>query len=270
MTRKDRILDLAIQYGFQILGAIAILVVGLMLARWVGKLADRWLVRQELEPPIRMLLGRTVRIVVLLFTVVVALERFGVPVAPLLAGIGIIGLGVGLAVQGVLSNVLAGLTIIFTKPYRVGEYVECLGVYGQVDSITIFSTTLAHADRSRIVIPNRKIIGEILHNYGSIRQLNLSVGVAYGTDLERALTTARKVVETNRLVLKDPLPLVGIAALADSAITISVQPWVRVGDYVVAQADIYKALVEQFREESIEIPFPQHEVRLLTERQVIP
>jgi small conductance mechanosensitive channel len=259
----DLIVDLAIRYGFQVLGALAILAAGALLARWVGGIVQRWLDRQDMEPPVRTLIVRVVRAVVFAFAFLAALDKFGVQIAPLIAGIGVAGLGAGLALQGVLSNVVAGLTIIFTKPYRVGEYVEIIGVYGEVVSIDIFTTVLRHADQSKVVVPNRKIVGEVLHNYGSMRQLNLAVGVAYNTNLVEALTLARRIVDTHPLVLKNPEPLVGIAALGDSAITLSIQPWVRVVDYGPAQAAIYQAVVEQFRAHRIEVPFPQREVRML-------
>jgi small conductance mechanosensitive channel len=263
MPPVDILVDLAIRYGVQVLGALAILAVGLVLARWVGNMVQQWLERQEMEPPIRVLIVRVVRAVVFAFAVLAALDKFGVQIAPLIAGIGVAGLGVGLALQGVLSNVVAGLTIIFTKPYRVGEYVEIIGVYGEVISVDIFSTVLRHADQSRVVVPNRKIIGEVLHNYGSIRQLNLAVGVAYGTNLTEALKLARKIVNENPRVLRQPEPAVGISTLGDSAIVLSIQPWVKVTDYGPAQAELYQAVVEQFRTSRIEMPFPQREVRML-------
>ena len=256
-------IDLVIRYGLQILGTIAILAVGFLLAKWAGNLAYKALLKQEMEPPVRTLLVRVVKIVVLAFTLVVALDQFGVQVAPLIAGIGVAGIGLGIALQGVLRNVMAGLSIIFTKPFRVGEYIELVGVYGQVATIDIFSTTLIHADLSRVVIPNHKIVGEILHNYGAMRQLNLTVGVGYASDLNQALAIAHEVADHNPRVLKDPAPLIGISVLADSAITISMQPWVSVADYNVAQAELYQAIVERFRARRIDIPFPQREVRLL-------
>src|SRR2546428_14179087 len=108
-----------------------------------------------MEPPMQQLVVRVVRVIVMLFALVVALDKFGFQIAPLVAGIGVAGLGIGIALQGVLSNVVAGLTIIFTKPFRVGEYVEIVGVKGDVAAIGLFSTTLVHAARSRIIIPNR-------------------------------------------------------------------------------------------------------------------
>jgi small conductance mechanosensitive channel len=256
-------IDLLIKYGLQILGAIAILAVGFLLAKWAGNLTYKALLKQEMEPPVRTLLVRVVKIVVLAFTLVVALDQFGVQVAPLIAGIGVAGIGIGIALQGVLRNVMAGLSIIITKPFRVGEYIELVGVYGQVTTIDIFSTILTHADRSRVVIPNHKIVGEILHNYGAMRQLNLTVGVGYASDLNQALAIAHEVADHNPRVLKDPAPLIGISVLADSSITISMQPWVSVADYNAAQAELYQAIVERFRARRIDIPFPQREVRLL-------
>lgn len=263
MLPNDAILDLLIRYGFQAAGALLILAAGLYLARWVGTLADRRLQKQEIEPAVRLLVGRLVRLLVVLFTGLVVLQQFGIQVLPLIAGLGVVGVGVGLAAQGVLSNLIAGLNIIFTKPFRVGEYIELLGVYGEVQEIGSFSIKLVHPDRSCVVIPNRKIIGEILHNYGAIRQLDLNVGVAYDTHLPDALTVAREVVAGNPRVLKEHAPLVGITVLGDSAITVSVKLWVSVPDLAIAQAELYQALVERFRASHIQIPFPQREVRLL-------
>jgi small conductance mechanosensitive channel len=127
----------------------------------------------------------------------------------------------------------------------------------------LFTTTLLHSDRSRVVIPNRKIIGEIMHNYGTVRQLDLSVGIAYGSDVKLALATVHEILNSNPRVLKDPKPVVGIEALGDSSITVGVSPWVAVPDYGPAQLEIYQAIIQQFRARGIEIPFPQREVRLL-------
>jgi small conductance mechanosensitive channel len=168
-----------------------------------------------------------------------------------------------LALQGVLSNLVAGLLIIFTKPFRVGEYVELLGVEGQVTTIALFSTTLQHADRSKVVIPNRKIVGEVLHNYGTIRQLSLSVGVSYDTNVTAAITVIREILAQNPRVLKDPAAGVGVTSLADSSVNIAIMPWTSVADYGAAGGELNKAILETFREKGIEMPFPQREVRVL-------
>jgi len=263
MSAKHITMDLLIRYGFHLLGALVILAAGVFLARWAGMITGRWLGRQPMEPPVRILLVRIVRAVVLLFALVLALDKLGFQIAPLVAGIGVAGLGVGIALQGVLSNLVAGLSIIFTKPFRVGEYIELSGAHGQVVAIEVFSTTLVHADRSRVVIPNRRIVGEILHNFGTVRQLDLAVGVAYGTNLAQALAAVREILAGNPRVLRDPAPVVGVTALADSAITIGIRPWVPVADTAPAAAEIYQAVAEGFRARGIEIPLLQREVRML-------
>jgi len=263
MPAKELILDLAIRYGFQVLGALVILGCGIILAWWVGSLTDRPLQRWALEPPLRKLIVRVVRMVVLLFAMVVALDKFGFQIAPLVAGIGVAGLGIGFALQGVLGNMVAGLTIIFTKPFRVGEYVEIVGVNGDVAAIELFSTTLVHADRSRIIIPNRKIVGEILHNFGTVRQLHLALMVPHGSDLTGVLAIAREVVKANPRVLADPAAVIGIAQVEIAGIRIGVNPWVRVPDVGDAEAELYKALAERFRAAGIGAPPSRHEVRVL-------
>src|SRR6266404_4920467 len=260
---QNTIVNFFITYGLQIVGAIIILIVGAIIARWLGGLTDKWLAKHNLEPPIRVLMVRVVRLIVFGLAGVLALDKFGVQIAPLIAGIGVAGVGIGLAAQGVLGNVIAGLTIIFTKPFRVGEYIELAGVNGQVTTIELFSTTLLHSDMSRVVIPNRKIVGEILHNCGKVRQLKLNVGIAYNSDVKGALATIHEILNANARVLKDPKPVVGIESLASSAISIAILPWVAVPDYGLAQLEIYEAIIEKFRTRNIEIPFPQRDVRLL-------
>jgi small conductance mechanosensitive channel len=260
---KDKLIDYVILHSGSLVAALAVIIGGLLAARWIGNALDRWLERKAMEPPMRMLLTRIVRLLIFAFALVIALETAGVDMTILIAGFSVAGLGVGLAMQGVLGNIFAGLTIIFTKPFRVGEYIQIAGVQGQVKTIALFSTTLLHPDASRVVIPNRKIVGEILHNYGGIRQLDLSVGVAYGTNLSDAVGIVRGVLAKNPRVLKEPVPVVGVTMLANFSINIAVKPWVAVTDFMAAQTEINQAIAEQLRTANISIPFPQHEVRLL-------
>ena len=192
-----------------------------------------------------------------------ALQNLGVELLPLIAGLGVAGAGIALATQGVLSNMVAGLTIIFTKPYRVGEYISIVGVEGQVEAITLFNTALIHADRSRVIVPNRKVVGEILHNYGRIRQSEIRVGIAYESDLSVALGAIGDLVGANPRVLADPKPVIQVAALADAAVQIAIKPWVAVADYGAIAGELNVSLVEEFRRRGIGIAYPQREVRLI-------
>ncbi len=231
---KGTVIDLAIRFGPKVLAAIVILVAGSFTAGWVAKTVARGLHRFDLEPPVRMLLTRVARVLVLGLFVIMALQNLGVELLPLIAGLGVAGAGIALATQGVLSNVVAGLTIIFTKPYRVGEYIAVVGVEGAVETISLFSTTLRHTDHSRVVVPNRKVVGEILQNFGRIRQCAIEVGVAYESDLATALAVAHDVVAANARVLKDPAPVIQVTKLDESAVVVAVKPWVSVTDFVAA------------------------------------
>src|SRR5207249_7867807 len=122
---------------------------------------------------------------------------------------------------------------------------EILGVHGLVTNIELFSTCLLHADRSRVIIPNRKIVGEVLHNYGTIRQLDLSVGLGYATDIKGALALVREILGQNARVLKDPAPAIGVATLGDSSVNLAIKPWVGVADFGPATVEINQAILEQ-------------------------
>jgi len=260
---RDTAADLAMTYGPRALAALLILTVGYLAGQWLGRVVGRILLRFELDATLSILLVRTVRVIVLGLFLIMALQNLGVELLPLVAGLGIAGAGIALALQGVLGNLAAGLTIIFTRPFKVGEYISIVGEEGLVEAISLFNTTLGHPDRSRVVIPNRKIVGEILHNYGTIRQLQIEVGVAYDSDLGQALDVIRDVLAGNSAVLQEPAPVLQVASLGESSINIRVMPWVDVADYVTARGALNREVVESFRQAQIGIPFPQREVRLL-------
>lgn len=270
MPPKTIVADLAIRYGFQVLGALVILIAGVIAARWIGSLADGRMRKSSMEPPMRVLLVRVIRIVVFAIAVVMALDKFGFQVAPLIAGIGVAGIGIGFALQGVLSNIVAGLTIIVTKPFRVGEYIEVAGVHGEVITIDLPSTVLVHADRSRVIVPNKKIVGEILHNYGMIRQLKLAVSVSDAADLNTALTAVQEVVARHPRVLKDPAPAIGVAAISDSGIRINVMPWTSGISAGPVEAELYQTLIEDFRTRKIGMGVTRREIRVVNGTAVTP
>ena len=256
-------IDMAVKFGPRLLVAALILFAGYLAARWCGKMTGRLLERFRLELPVRILLERICEIVVFGLFVIMAMQNLGVELLPLVAGLGVAGAGVALALQGVLGNVVAGLTIIFTQPFHIGDYISIGDEEGEVLDINLFTTTLGHTDRSRVVIPNRKIVGEILHNCGQIRRLALSVGVAYGTDVNVALRLIENVLRDNPRILHDPKPVIGVAKLADFSINLNINPWVAVPDFEAATSEINHAVLESFRERNIVIPLPQREVRML-------
>jgi small conductance mechanosensitive channel len=261
---KDSLIELAIRFGPRLFTAMLILFAGIFVSGWVSRWVTQFLGHRDLEPPLRLLLARIAWALCFAVFVLMALQNLGVELLPLLAGLGVAGAGIALATQGVLSNIVAGLSIIFSKPFRVGEYVAIAGVEGVVESITLFSTTLGHVDRSKIVVPNRKVVGEILHNYGRIRQVEISVGVAYDSDLDVVVELIRGVLGANPRVLPDPQPLVQPMQFGDSSLSIAVKPWVAVQDQVAATGEIYAAVLAALRARGVVMPPPQREVRLIS------
>ena len=259
--------DMAIRFGPRVAVALLILAAGYYLGGLAAGLTHRQLTQKKLEPPLVKLLARAVKLVVLALFVILALQNLGVELLPLIAGVSVIGAGVALATQGVLGNLVAGLSIIFSKPFNVGQYIRIVGVEGRVEDITLFNTVLSHTDRSTVVVPNRKIVGEILHNHGRIRQLEVVVAVAYDADLNRAFATLEEIMTANRYVLRDPAPMIQILSLTGSTVNIAAKPWVEVLDYGNAVSELNRSIIETFRERGIAIPLPQHVVHLVGGRE---
>ena len=260
---RSTAVDLAVKFGPKVLAALLILTLGYFVGRWISQWLQRALGHVEMEPPVRVLIVRIARAVVSVLFVIMALQNLGVELLPLIAGLGVAGAGIALAMQGVLGNLFAGLTIILTKPFKIGEYIEIVHEEGTVESISLFQTTLTHPDRSRVVIPNRKIVGEILHNFGRIRQVSVVVGVAYDTEIKRAIALIQETLRANGRVLREFEPLIVVSLLADSSVNIAVKPWVAVEDFGVAASEINQSILATFREAGIVIPFPQREVRMV-------
>ena len=259
---RSTAIDLGMKFGPKLVVAILILAAGHVAGRWAAGATQRMLARFQLDPPVCRLIERAVQVLVLGLFAIMALQNLGVELLPLIAGLGVAGAGIALAMQGVLGNAAAGLTIIFTRPFRVGDYVSITKEEGEVLDISLFNTVLGHPDRSRVVIPNRKVAGEILHNYGTQRQLAVEVGVAYDTDLGAALRAVDELLQANPRVLRDPAPSISVARLAESSVLIGVNPWVRVPDYSASTGEINRAIVEAFRRRNIAIPPPQREIHM--------
>lgn len=260
---RDTAVDLAVKFGPKLLAAVLILTAGYFVGRWIAQWVRRALEHIDIEPTVRTLIVRITRAAISVMFLIIALQNLGIELLPLIAGLGVAGAGIALAMQGVLGNLFAGLTIVFTKPFRVGEYIEIVKEEGVVANISLFQTTLTHPDRSRVIIPNRKIVGEILHNFGNVRQVNVVVGVAYDTDMNRAIALIQEVLRTNARVLRDIEPLIVVSQLAESAVNVAVRPWVAVGDFGAAGSEINQAILAAFRGAGIGIPFPQREVRMI-------
>lgn len=260
---SSTVIDLAVSYGPRVLVAALILLAGYYVGRWAGRALDRLLQKLDLDATVRILLTRIASTLVVLLFAIMALQNLGVELLPLIAGLGIAGAGIALALQGVLGNLAAGLTIIFTRPFKVGEYISIVGEEGLIEYVSLFTTTLSHPDRSRVIIPNRKIVGEILHNFGRLRQLDVRVALAHVSDIDGALHALRGLLATQPRLLAEPRPVVAVLTMTEAGVQIAVRPWTTVADFGDASSELTRAALQLLQARGFAAPVPQRQVRLL-------
>ena len=261
----DLVLETLVKYGFQALGGLLILAVGWMVAKFVSKIVKNFLEKQKVDVTVTKFLAMISKILVMAFALLMALGKFGVEVTPLLAGLSVAGVGVGLALQGTLSNYAAGTSLIFTKPFKVGDIIEVAGVMGEVEDVSLGSTQLTRVDGVKVVVPNKHIIGEVIQNYSGLKAADIKVGISYNSDVDKAIQTVRTVIKRDRRVFQEKEPKIGISEFADSSINLTVRLWCKQSDYLDVLFGINKGIFDEFRNHGIEIPFPQRDVHLYAE-----
>ncbi|SEQ67590.1 small conductance mechanosensitive channel [Amphritea atlantica] len=260
------IIDFFVNYSFQVIGAIIILIIGLIIARWVGKLTLRVCLRHNVDVTLSNFISSTVKLLLIAMVAVICLGKFGISVAPFIAAIGAVSLSIGLALQGVFSNYGAGFTIILTRPFVVGNTIRCNDVCGVVEEIRLAYTQLSTEDGEIITIPNKHIVGEVLINSFENTLVEGAIGISYSASPDRAIELTRQQLLNHPSIVKDPAPQVGIASFGDSSVNIAYRYWVPTKQQFELQFQINGAVYQAFREAGVEIPFPQREVTLKTPR----
>ena len=260
----DQIAEFFVNYSFQLVGALIILLIGLFIAGRVGRTVQGLCERNRIDVTLSRFLGNVAKIVVIMVVAIICLGKIGISIGPFLAAVGAISLGAGLAVQGLLSNYSAGLNIVITRPFIVGDTITVQGVTGVVDEIRLAYTFLEDEDGVRILIPNRHIIGEIIHNSHATRLADTLLGVAYDSDIAQAIAVVRKVLQEMPEV-DEATAQVGLDAFADSSINLSVRFWIPTRQYHAVRFKVNQKILYALRAAGIVIAFPQREVRLLND-----
>lgn len=258
------IIDFFVNYSFQVIGAVIILIIGLIIARWIGKLTLRVCLRHNVDVTLSNFISSTVKLLMIAMVAIICLGKFGISVAPFIAAIGAISLSIGLALQGVFSNYGAGFTIILTRPFVVGNTIRCNDVCGVVEEIRLAYTQLSTEDGEIITIPNKHIVGEVLINSFENTIVEATIGISYSASPDRAIELIRQQLDANPAIVQDPAPQVGIADFGDSSVNIAYRYWVPTRQQFELQFQINRAVYTAFREAGVEIPFPQREVTLKT------
>jgi small conductance mechanosensitive channel len=259
------IITLIATWGLSVIGALAMLLIGWALAKWAEKATRNALGRSSrIDLTLTSFLSSLAKYLVLVFTVIAVLNQFGVQTASLIAVLGAAGLAIGLAMQGTLSNIAAGVMLLIFRPFRIGDYVEVSGQSGTVASINLFITEITTPDNKQIIVPNSNIWGQSVVNYSyhDTRRLDLQVGVGYGDDVDLAMRIISEILEAESRALKEPEPLVVVGNLGDSSVDLTIRVWVTAADYWPMKFDLTKRIKQAFDAKGIGIPFPQMDVHL--------
>jgi small conductance mechanosensitive channel len=255
---------LLLSYAVNIVAAIAILIVGMIIARIISNGINRLLVARHIDATVADFLSALVRYGIIAFTLIAALGRVGVQTASVIAVLGAAGLAVGLALQGSLSNLAAGVLLVTFRPFRTGEFVDLGGVLGTVLHVQIFSTTLRSADGKIVVVPNGKIIAGNIVNFSRepVRRNEFIIGVAYDADVDQVISLLREVVDADPRVLQDRGVQIGLNELAASSLNFVVRCWSNSSDLQDVYWDLLKNFKRALDARGIGIPYPQMDVHL--------
>jgi small conductance mechanosensitive channel len=263
----DLFIEFCVNYSFQVVGGLIILILGWVVSKIVTKFAKRIFDRHKIDITVSKFMLSMIRIIIIAFAALIALGKFGVTIAPFIAGLSVVGFGTSFALQGPLSNYAAGTSLIFTKPFKVGDIIEVANAMGEVQDITLARTMVKALDGTMIVIPNKHIIGDIIHNYSQNKKLDITIGVSYDSDVDKAIELMRTIIHNEpKVANKDELK-VGILEFADSSINLFVRLRCKQADYWDILFNVNQKIKVAFDKEGIIIPFPQRDIHIYEKKK---
>ena len=266
----DQVIEIVTIYGIDVIGALAILILGWMIAGWIRSAVDKSLIKvPNMDGTLRPFLSNLVRWIVLAFVIVAVLNQFGVETTSMIAVIGAAGLAIGLALQGTLSNVASGVMLLILRPFKVGDFISSGSLSGTVVEIGLFTSELKTGDGIYIMAPNSQIWNTTITNFSrnSIRRIDIVVGVAYDDDLDVAQKALQSLMDGQALVLKNPASETMIKSLGDSSVNINMRCWVNTADYWDAFWALNKGAKAAVESAGCSIPFPQRDVHLFEDKK---
>lgn len=262
---SELLITFLLTHILSLVGAIILLIGGYLVAGWAGRRVKEATTKSgKFDDTLVPILAQTTRILLLIITVLAVLGQFGVQTASIIAVLGAAGLAVGLALQGTLSNVAAGMMLLILRPFKVGDVVNIGGTFGVVDEIGLFITHLHSFDNIGIVMPNSKIWGSEIQNLSKFetRRVDLEFGISYTDDMDKAMSLIKDVLNADDRILPEPKPLIAVSDLADSSVNILVRPWTETSNVWPLRYDITKRVKESFDANDVSIPFPQRDIHM--------
>ncbi len=253
-----------LEFLVSLVTALLIFFIGKWVVNVVTRTIRKLMNKNEIDPTLTSFVSNLVRMTLLVFVVIAAIDQLGIQSAQFIAVLGAAGLAVGLALQGSLSNFAAGVLIVLFRPYKVGDWVEAAGIAGAVERVEILTTVLKTGDNKRVIVPNSQIMDAIITNYSAneTRRVDMTVGVSYSDDIDKVRRTLQQLVEADERILDDPACTIAVGELADSSVNFVVRPWVKTADYWAVKFDLTEAIKKRFDEEGISIPFPQQDIHV--------
>ncbi|MDV6315778.1 mechanosensitive ion channel domain-containing protein [Idiomarina sp. HP20-50] len=257
--------DMLIGFSIKFIIAIAILIIGKIVANAVTGVMTKNMRKREVDGAVISFVGAILKTVIFIAAIMMALSHVGVETTSFIAILGAAGLAIGLALQGSLSNIASGVLLIMFRPIRAGEYVDAGGVSGTVEQINIFQTIMKTPDRKVVFVPNSEIIGGPIINYNreELRRIDLVIGVSYSANLQHTKKVLMDVITSDERVLEDPEPVVTVTNLGNSSVDFNVRPWTKNEDYWPTRWDLLERIKDRLDEEGIGIPFPQMDVHMI-------
>lgn len=264
----DQVIEMLIEYAPNVLGAIITLIVGFWLAGFLSRFLKKILEKRKVDPSLVPFLTSMVGVVLKVLVILSAADRFGIETTSFVALIGAAGLAIGLALQGNLSHLAAGVLILIFKPYRVGDFITTNGYSGTVRRIEIFNTILTTVDNREIIIPNGKITSDALENLSAnkTRKVPLVFGIGYPDDIDKAKVILKEVCDSCELILHEEPIDIFVTSLGDSSVNIAVRPWTLTENYWAVHNYMQEHVKKAFDKGGIGIPFPQMDVHLHQEK----
>lgn len=250
------------EFGVHIISAILILVVGFWISKRLTKILKKVLTKRNVDLTLAGFLTSALKFILYLFVIIAAVSRLGIETTSFIAALGAAGLAIGLALQGSLSNVAAGVMLIIFRQIKVGQFVESAGVSGTVEKVGIFNTMLATVDNKVIYIPNSKLINDNIINYSEkdTRRIDMVFSISYEDDIDKTKNLILALLNNEQNVLKNPAPVVAVGELTDNGVNIFVRPWVQTSNFLDTKFRLTEQIKKKFDEENISIPYPQSDV----------
>jgi small conductance mechanosensitive channel len=256
-----------LSYGVKLLMGIILLLVGFWIIKKVVNGIHKVMTKKDVDPTLIPFIKSLISVTLKALLLISIISYFGIPMTSFIALLGAAGLAVGMALSGTLQNFAGGVILLILKPFKVGDFIEAQGYMGVVNEIGIFNTILTTVDNKRVIIPNGGLSTGASINYTaeSTRRVDLTFGIGYSDDIDQARSVIESVIKTNKMILSDPAPFIGVVELADSSVNLVTRVWTETANYWDVFFYMQESVKKEFDKQGVSIPFPQHDVHMIKE-----